>query len=65
MIAWVNVTAPDTAEAARAQYDVVRRALAASLFGRRLGLDPAEITDAQADELLARSGQRRCTWTRC
>jgi luciferase family oxidoreductase group 1 len=53
VIAGVNVTAADTADAARAQLEVVRRARAASLFGRRFGLDPAEITDAQADELLA------------
>src|ERR1700729_367390 len=53
VIAGVNVTAADTSAAARAQFEVVRRARAASLFARRLGLDPAEITDAQADELLA------------
>ena len=53
VIAGVNVTAADTAEAAREQLEVIRRARAASLFGRRFGLDPAEITDAQADELLA------------
>jgi luciferase family oxidoreductase group 1 len=53
VIAGVNVTAADTAEAARTQFEVVRRARAASLFGRRFGLDPASISDEQADELLA------------
>ena len=53
MIAGVNVTAADTSAAARSQFQAVRRARAASLFARRLGLDPAEITDEQADELLA------------
>ncbi len=53
VIAGVNVTAADTADAARAQLEVVRRARAASLFGRRFGLDPASISDEQADELLA------------
>jgi len=53
VIAGVNVTAADTAEAAQSQLQKVRRARAASLFARRVGLNPAEITDQQADELLA------------
>jgi alkanesulfonate monooxygenase SsuD/methylene tetrahydromethanopterin reductase-like flavin-dependent oxidoreductase (luciferase family) len=53
VIAGVNVTAADTTEAARSQFQAVRRARAASLFARRVGLNPAEITDEQADELLA------------
>ena len=53
VIAGVNVTASDTAEAARSQFQKVHRARAASLFARRVGLSPAEITDEQADELLA------------
>jgi luciferase family oxidoreductase group 1 len=53
VIAGVNVTAADTAEAARSQLQRVRRARAVSLFARRVGASPAEITDAQADELLA------------
>jgi len=53
VIAGVNVTAADTAEAAQSQLQKVRRARAASLFARRVGLNPAEITDEQADELLA------------
>ncbi len=53
VIAGVNVTAADTPEAARSQLQAVRRARAASLFARRIGVSPAEITDEQADELLA------------
>jgi luciferase family oxidoreductase group 1 len=53
VIARVNVTAADTAEAARSQLQRVRRARAASLFARRAGASPAEITDDQADDLLA------------
>jgi luciferase family oxidoreductase group 1 len=53
VIAGVNVTAADTAEAAGEQFQGVRRARAASLFARRDGVGPAEITDEQADELLA------------
>ena len=52
-IVGVNVTAADTAEAAREQLQAVRRVRAASLFGRQVGLDPATVTDEQADELLA------------
>lgn len=53
VIAGVNVTAADTTEAARSHFQAVRRARAASLFARRVGVSPAEITDEQADELLA------------
>jgi luciferase family oxidoreductase group 1 len=53
VIAGVNVTAADTAEAAQAQFQRVRRARAVSLFARQIGVSPAEITDEQADELLA------------
>src|SRR6185437_6967952 len=53
VIAGVNVTAADSAEDARSQFQRVRRARAASLFARRAGLSPSEITDEQADELLA------------
>jgi len=52
-IAGVNVFAADTADAARQQLQSSRRMRAASLFGRQLGLDPATISDDQADELLA------------
>ena len=53
VIAGVNVTAADTTEAAQAQLQATRRARAASLFARRAGISPAEITDEQAEELLA------------
>jgi luciferase family oxidoreductase group 1 len=53
VIVGVNVTAADTAEAARAQLETVRRVRAASLFARQVGKNPAEITDDEADELLA------------
>jgi luciferase family oxidoreductase group 1 len=53
VIAGVNVSVADTAEAARSQYQEVRRARAVSLFARRLGTSPAEVTDEQADALLA------------
>ena len=53
VIAGVNVTAADTAQAAQAQFQRVRRARAVSLFARQIGVSPAEITDEQADELLA------------
>jgi luciferase family oxidoreductase group 1 len=52
-IVGVNVTAADTAEAARAQLETVRRVRAASLFARQVGKNPAEITDEEADQLLA------------
>jgi len=54
VIAGVNVTAADTAEAAKSQLQRVRRARAASLFARQVGASPADVTDEQADELLAR-----------
>ncbi len=53
VIAGVNVTAADSAQDAASQFQRVRRTRAASLFARRAGLSPAEITDEQADELLA------------
>jgi luciferase family oxidoreductase group 1 len=53
VIAGVNVTAADTAEAASSEFQRVRRARAVSLFARQVGISPAEITDEQADELLA------------
>ena len=53
VIAGVNVTAADTTEAARTTFREVRRARAVSLFARQIGISPAEITDEQADELLA------------
>jgi luciferase family oxidoreductase group 1 len=53
VIAGVNVTAADTPEAAKSQFQGVRRARAVSLFARRIGVSPAEVTDERADELLA------------
>jgi luciferase family oxidoreductase group 1 len=53
VIAGVNVTAADTTDSALSQFEEVRRARAASLFARQIGVSPAEITDEQADELLA------------
>jgi luciferase family oxidoreductase group 1 len=53
LIAGVNVTAADTTEAATTTFQGVRRARAVSLFARQLGISPTDITDEQADELLA------------
>jgi luciferase family oxidoreductase group 1 len=52
VIAGVNVCAADTTEQAKEQFQVIRRVRAVSLFGRRLGL-PQDLSDEQADELLA------------
>jgi luciferase family oxidoreductase group 1 len=52
VIAGVNVCAAGTSEQAREQFQVIRRARAVGLFGRRLGL-PQDLSDEQADELLA------------
>ncbi len=52
VIAGVNVTAADTTEAAGNEFQAIRRTRAVSLFGRRLGL-PQDLSDEQADELLA------------
>jgi luciferase family oxidoreductase group 1 len=53
-IAGVNVIAADTESAAREQLQGIRRARAVSLFGRgRPGQDAENLTDGQADELLA------------
>jgi luciferase family oxidoreductase group 1 len=52
LIAGINVTAAPTTEEATADFQAVRRVRAVSLFGRRLGL-PQDLTDEQADEVLA------------
>ena len=53
-IAGVNVIAADTETAAREQLQGIRRVRAISLFGRgRPGQDPENLTDDQADQLLA------------
>jgi luciferase family oxidoreductase group 1 len=53
VIAGVNVFAADTAEAARAQVQVARRARAVSLFGQR-----RPYTDEEADQLLVSGAGR-------
>jgi luciferase family oxidoreductase group 1 len=53
-IAGVNVIAADTQSAAREQLQGIRRARAISLYGRgRPGQDTGNLTDEQADQLLA------------
>jgi luciferase family oxidoreductase group 1 len=53
-IAGVNVIAADTESAAREQLQGIRRVRAISLYGRgRPGQDLEELTDEQADQLLA------------
>jgi luciferase family oxidoreductase group 1 len=52
-IAGVNVFAADSAETAREELQASRRMRAASLFGRQVGLVPSQISDQQADQLLA------------
>jgi luciferase family oxidoreductase group 1 len=53
-IAGVNVIAADTESAAREQLQGIRRVRAISLYGRgRPGQDTEDLTDEQADELLA------------
>jgi alkanesulfonate monooxygenase SsuD/methylene tetrahydromethanopterin reductase-like flavin-dependent oxidoreductase (luciferase family) len=49
----VNVIAADTVAAAREQLREIRRIRAVSLHGRRLGVHEQDVTDEQADELLA------------
>ena len=53
VIAGVNVIAADTASAAREQLQVIRRARAVSLYGRGRGIAEPDLTDEQADQLLA------------
>jgi len=52
-IAGVNVFAADSTAEAQQQLQASRRTRAASLFGRQAGIDPAEISDEQAEDLLA------------
>src|ERR1700678_3479971 len=54
-IVGVNVTAADTAAAAKEQFHAVRRARAISLFSRHVGIPPEDMNDEQADELLGSS----------
>ena len=53
VMAGVNVLAADTADAAHEQLQDIRRIRAVSLHGRRLGVREQDVTDEQADELLA------------
>jgi len=53
-IVGVNVIAADTESSAREQFQAIRRMRAISLYGRgRPGQSPQDLTDEQADQLLA------------
>jgi luciferase family oxidoreductase group 1 len=53
VIAGVNVIAADTTGAAHTQLQGIRRRRAVSLYGRQLGIKDLDMTDEQADQLLA------------
>jgi luciferase family oxidoreductase group 1 len=53
VIAGVNVIAADTTSAAEMQLQGIRRRRAVSLYGRQLGVRDLDMTDEQADQLLA------------
>jgi luciferase family oxidoreductase group 1 len=53
VIAGVNVIAADTTSAAERQLQGIRRRRAVSLYGRQLGIKDLDMTDEQADQLLA------------
>ncbi|MCL2582833.1 MAG: LLM class flavin-dependent oxidoreductase [Streptosporangiales bacterium] len=53
VMAGVNVFAAPTEDEARSQHQAARRNRAATLFGRRTGQEPSQISDDQAEELLA------------
>jgi len=53
VMAGVNVLAADTTEEAHAHLRTVRRTRAIGLYGRRPGVDSSNLTDEQADQLLA------------
>jgi luciferase family oxidoreductase group 1 len=53
VIVGVNVFAAPSSQEAQAQFAQSRRTRAASLFGRQVGLSPSEISDEQAEEILA------------
>ena len=53
VIAGVNVIAADTMSQAETHLQGVRRRRAVSLYGRQLGIKDLDMTDEQADELLA------------
>jgi luciferase family oxidoreductase group 1 len=53
VIAGVNVVAAETASVAQEQLQSIRRRRAISLYGRQLGVRDLDMTDEQADQLLA------------
>jgi luciferase family oxidoreductase group 1 len=53
LVAGVNVIAAETSAAAANQVQGIRRRRAVSLYGRQLGMRDLEMTDEQADQLLA------------
>jgi luciferase family oxidoreductase group 1 len=53
VIAGVNVIAADTTSAAERQLQDIRRRRAVSLYGRQIGVRDLEMSDEQADQLLA------------
>jgi luciferase family oxidoreductase group 1 len=53
VMAGINVIAADTAAAAQVELQGIRRVRAVNLYGRQLGVPDQDITDEQADQLLA------------
>jgi luciferase family oxidoreductase group 1 len=53
VIAGVNVIAAETTSAAEIQLQGIRRRRAVNLYGRQLGIKDLDMTDEQADQLLA------------
>ncbi len=53
VIAGINVIAAETTADAQAQLEGIRRIRAISLYGRQLGAQDLDMTDEQADQLLA------------
>jgi luciferase family oxidoreductase group 1 len=53
VVAGVNVIAAETSSAAQEQLQGIRRRRAVSLYGRQLGVRDLDMTDEQADQLLA------------
>jgi luciferase family oxidoreductase group 1 len=53
VIAGVNVIAADTTAAAREQLQSIRRLRAMSLYGRQFGASELDLSDEQADQILA------------
>jgi len=53
VMAGINVIAADTAAEAQVQVEGIRRLRAISLYGRQLGAQELDMTDEQADQLLA------------